>query len=289
MRILVIGDFHGDLSKSLENKIKKINPDLILSPGDFCGDKTLSKFFFKKIYGKKDESISLKDLLILKGLEEISFRRGVLLIKNLKKLKIPMFSIRGNWDPTPFGRDILGDLDEENIDRVSVFEKLENSKFSFIDLSLKEFDTFILVGGVSSTSPQRIKKNMVEKLVKQENITLKEAKKSIALLTRNWNIRQKLYDLNFKRALDIRQKTGKKIIFLTHNCPYNTKLDKVRKGPARGNHYGSYQERLIIKRYKPDLVFCGHMHENFGKVKLGKSAVYNVGSALDGKFIAMEI
>jgi Icc-related predicted phosphoesterase len=287
MKVLIIGDFHGKFSKKLEGEIKKTKPDLILSPGDFCGDEILVRFFFENIYGK--EEISLEYLFIYRYLEMVSLNAGISLIKSFKKLKIPIFAIRGNWDPSPFGSDLVGELDEEDLKKVEFFEKLQTKKFSFIDLGLKEFDSFVLVGGASSSSPQRIQKGMVEGLVKKEEMSLREAKEYVSVLKKNWNKRQELYEQNFKKAIKIRERTGKKIVFLTHNCPYNTKLDKVKKGLVKGKHYGSYQEKLIIKKFKPDLVFCGHMHENFGKDKVGKSVIYNVGSALDGKFLVMEI
>ncbi len=274
MKILIMGDFHGKFSKKLEVMVKREKPDFILSPGDFCGDETLAKFFFDRIYGREEDEVSLEDMLIYQVLEKVSLKKGVDLVRRLKKLKTPFFSIRGNWDPAPFGNDIVGELDEEDLRKINIFEGLETQKFSFMDLKLKEFESFVLVGGASSTSPQR-----------------RDGKKgeNIRVLKKNWNIRQKLYDKNFKKALEIKKKTGKKIVFLTHNCPYNTKLDKVKKGPVKGKHYGSYQERLAIRKYKPDLVFCGHMHENFGKDKIGKSVIYNVGSAMDGKFLVMKI
>lgn len=289
MRILVIGDFHSILSKSLEREIKKLNPDLILSSGDFCGDKTLSKFFFQKIYGKNEEEISLGNMSTYNFLEGEALKKGILLINRLKKLKIPLYGIRGNWDPAPFGHDLVGKLDRNEIREVKYFEKLQSKDFRFVDMKLIEFEDFILVGGASSTSPQRLKKNSMERLIKIHHMSKREAKEYLSILKKNWDTRQKLYDNNFKKALEIQNKTGKKIIFLTHNCPYNTKLDKIKKGPAKGEHYGSYQERLVIKEYKPDIVLCGHIHENFGKDKIGKSMICNAGSAMDGKFLVMEI
>jgi len=78
---------------------------------------------------------------------------------------------------------------------------------------------------------------------------------------------------------------------LTHNSPYNTKLDLIKDKKAhklaRGKHYGSYLERLMINRFKPNLVLCGHIHENFGIDKLGKSTLVNVGSTREGKLLLL--
>ena len=73
------------------------------------------------------------------------------------------------------------------------------------------------------------------------------------------------------------------VLFLTHNCPYNTKLDKLKRGPQKGKHFGSYLEKELIKKYAPNIVLCGHVHENQGKHMIGKTLVVNPGAAVDGK------
>ena len=39
----------------------------------------------------------------------------------------------------------------------------------------------------------------------------------------------------------------------------------------------------VIKKYKPALLVCGHMHENQGKCKINATLVVNPGAALEGK------
>ena len=64
-------------------------------------------------------------------------------------------------------------------------------------------------------------------------------------MKRDYKKRFKKYTFAFKKAL----KTRKPIIFLTHNAPYNTKLDKLKVGSQKGEHYGSYLDKLMIKNY----------------------------------------
>ncbi len=287
-KIFAISDFHGQLSDKIILKIKKENPEIILSSGDFCGNKRLGKLFFKYAYGKSEEEIPENIKKEMEKLQENSLFAGKKIIQKIKSLNIPTFAIRGNWDPAPLGHDIpQGKHTLEDLAFILLFEKLESKNFHFVDGSILEGPDFILVGGFSSTSPlkpiPKPKKKWIEEYGK------KEANKLLKELLRGWKIRQKVYDTAFESAIKIKRQTGKKIIFLTHNCPYNTKLDKIKKGPQKGKHYGSYQERLLIKKYKPDIVICGHMHENFGTDKIGKSIIYNTGSAMDGKFKVLRV
>lgn len=49
-------------------------------------------------------------------------------------------------------------------------------------------------------------------------------------------------------------------IFFFHAPPYDTRLDLLGR-----NHNGSESEAKIISRYRPQIVVCGHFHENAGK------------------------
>jgi len=67
-------------------------------------------------------------------------------------------------------------------------------------------------------------------------------------------------------------------LFLSHAPPYNY-LDKINSG----KHVGSKILLKAIKKNKPKLVLCGHIHEAKGKAKIGKTTVYNLGSCGDYK------
>jgi len=70
-----------------------------------------------------------------------------------------------------------------------------------------------------------------------------------------------------------------KIILVTHQPPYGTKLDYIH-----GEHAGSVSIRKFIEKYQPVLCLCGHLHENEGKMdKIGKTIVINPGP--EGKII----
>tara|TARA_Y100000034_G_C6582440_1_gene252709 strand:+ start:218 stop:532 length:315 start_codon:yes stop_codon:yes gene_type:complete len=87
MKIAVIGDFHGKFPKRLISKVRKENPDLILSQGDFCGDKRLAKLFFKYVYGKHEDDVSRKIEKEIERFKKISLKKGLGVLSELKKLK----------------------------------------------------------------------------------------------------------------------------------------------------------------------------------------------------------
>ena len=71
----------------------------------------------------------------------------------------------------------------------------------------------------------------------------------------------------------IKKKKPEKIVFVTHAPPYNTKLDKLYD-----EHIGVVDFSDFIKKQKPDLVICGHIHENFGiSETIGKTRLINPG------------
>ena len=75
------------------------------------------------------------------------------------------------------------------------------------------------------------------------------------------------------------EKSKQTIIFLCHNVPFRTRLDKItdKKSPRCGQHFGSDIARDIIDKFQPKLCIGGHMHEHFGKCKVGKTTVLNTG------------
>ena len=76
---------------------------------------------------------------------------------------------------------------------------------------------------------------------------------------------------------------NKKIIFISHAPPYNTKVDFL---PHLG-HRGSKTLRTFIKELKPILHICGHFHETAeNKDYLGKTLIINPGPK--GKIINLD-
>ena len=69
-------------------------------------------------------------------------------------------------------------------------------------------------------------------------------------------------------------KGNKGAIILSHSPPHKV-LDKT----TSGKHIGSKILLRAIKKHKPKLVLCGHIHEAKGEKKIGKTKVINLGES----------
>jgi len=95
---------------------------------------------------------------------------------------------------------------------------------------------------------------------------------------KNYTIYRRLtgkFDKLFRKA----KARKKPIIFLCRTMPFNTRFDliKNKKSPQHGMHLGSLIAPKMILKYKPLLFIGGHMHEYFGKSRLGKTIIIAAG------------
>ncbi len=85
---------------------------------------------------------------------------------------------------------------------------------------------------------------------------------------------------NFSKKLPKLMK-GKKVVMLFHGPPHDNKLDVIGR-----DHVGNKSFTEFIKKHKPELVICGHLHENFKKRdKIGKTKLINPGP--DGEVLEL--
>lgn len=72
----------------------------------------------------------------------------------------------------------------------------------------------------------------------------------------------------------IKEKIKNKVfILITHQPPYNTKLDLINR-----QHVGSKSLLRLIKELNPRLHICGHLHENISKKdRVNKTFIVNPG------------
>jgi len=87
------------------------------------------------------------------------------------------------------------------------------------------------------------------------------------------------YETASKKICSLFEKSSKSVIFLSHNIPFNTSIDVIvnKNSPRNGWHYGSLIARKIIEKYQPTVCIGGHIHEHFGKCKIGKTICINTG------------
>ena len=283
MKLLAIGDFHGKFPKKFERLIKKEKIDLVISLGDYPPF-YYRKLWFKHCYGKDKE---LWEFIGKKKYRELimeDMRRAERALRALNKLPIPVFTVLGNIDYP--SSDDVGDYDEKrkstmpNWDRKDILSKrLKKYKnIKRFDYSYAKFEDYVFIGMRGHSIPGHVK----SKAYKKHRIKLEKL---------------------FKK---FRKESRKgKVIFVSHNIAHNTKLDmisiktlktalkgfygrKIRKKKLK-RHYGSKMARRIINSYQPLLHIGGHIHEAWGKDKIGKTILINPGAAHEGKAAVIEI
>ena len=259
MKILVVGDFHGKLPMGLKKLAKGV--DLIVSVGDYFPF-SYRDLFFEYSYGTDKE---LWEVIGKKRVKEFilkDLKNGEKVLKSLDRLGVPVISVVGNIDYT----HLHDTFDEEHGRQSKKWAWHDQDFFSKIikkyrnihrfDYAYAKFGGMNFIGAYGHTFPGRVKS--------------KAYKKHRAIL-------EKL----FKKF----RKDG--VIFVSHNMPYDCRLDKIRDKDAdarvRGKHYGSKLIRRVIDKYQPALAIGGHFHENQGKCKIGKTLVVNGGAASEGE------
>ena len=264
MKLLVVGDFHGTFPSKFNDIIRKEKIDLVVSNGDYFPFH-YRKLWFKHCYGTSVELWEVVGKRKYKELVLKDLRDGERALKKLDALPVPVITVVGNIDRT----GIIDFMDVQTDKKAKRWKWDEQDFFSKIikryknihrfDYSFYRFEDFIFVGAYGGMIPGNPRSKSFQKYKKKlENLFKKFRKEN---------------------------KEGK-VIFVSHNVPYNTKLDKIgmkAHKAVRGKHYGSRMVRQIIDKYHPILHVGGHIHEGMGVQKLGKSLLLNPGSAHENK------
>jgi Icc-related predicted phosphoesterase len=286
MKLLIIGDLHGNFPK-----IHFKNFDAVIMTGDVCSDKGFRPI--KDRWMKELDKGSYIDLGIfmeqklgkrkITQLTKESMEVGRKILEKMNKIGKPIFIVPGNWDES-YGKTKIKNPDKNIYTYARMFldfyksgkmnpkliKGLKNIKDCHYHLyKFKEIN--ILGFGLSSAreSPvirgikRRVTERQYEILKKEHNIILNRLRKQ------------------YKRR-DRKNPT----IFLSHNVPYETKLDEINiKGKMNKEHYGSTVARWFCDVYQPMLCIGGHMHEHFNKIKLKRTTVINAGFGKDANIL----
>jgi len=263
MKILVIGDFHGKFPSKLKKYAKEV--DVILADGDFGGSDKLLKVIFKYFYGDWVEEVGEKKARKM-VLED--YKSGKKIINELGKLKVPIYSIHGNWDFEGYRRvRRYGPLRLKNYSKLMKKKKnmtfLKRKIISLNGLKLYAFGGYMTPivytrkeGGFDKKKREKYRK----RIRKEKKAVFKKGQKGID-------------------------------IFLAHYTPYGY-FDKVKykgKNPMNGKHVGIKAYTDFIKKYQPRVFVCGHMHEYQGKKMLGNTLIVATGPAYEGKAAIVDV
>lgn len=260
MKILAIGDFHGKFPGRLKKEVKKA--DLVLCTGDLGGSDKLLKIVFK-YFGKKWWRVIGKKKTKQYILED--YNNGKKIIKELDSLNKKIYIINGNWDFTstaPYERTAGLKL-KKYTDFIRKSKNLIflNRTYKKIEgLNILFFGGFVTAGAyVDGALGRRYQKKALKKNKAETKHIMKYIKKDIDIL-------------------------------FTHYPPYGF-FDIIKYGgenPMKGKHVGFKGYVEFIKKNKPKLFICGHMHEYQGKKKLGKTLVIATGATKDGKAVIID-
>jgi Icc-related predicted phosphoesterase len=258
MKLLAIGDAHGNLEKIKEISLKDV--DLILLTGDLGKADLARKKFFENIERKKQGLPELEETLKdAKAMHYEIHNSTIALLKYLSK-HARVYAIEGN-----VGIPIKSEVKKLNknfginlpctMDKISLMNKVnivKNRLRVFDGLRVGFLDYFMDVSWMKDFKPSDYKKRM------------KNAKKDT------------------EKARKVLKRFGKLDILVCHQPPYGI-LDRVSFLGApkhwQGKHAGSKAILEYIKKYQPKYVFCGHIHESKGMKKIGRTEVYNLGVA----------
>lgn len=263
MKILVIGDPHGVLPKKIPENI-----DLILITGDLGKADLARKRFFENIKRSGEGLPELEKTSVFekKIWQEIYFS-SIYVAKYFSKIA-PTYSLLGNIGTNtdfetkkeekklgiklPYLRKGLGKIRNFHLVRNRV-RNFEGLRFGFLD--------------------NFIDNSWIKEFNEKDKKRIKNAKRETA------------------KAKQILNWFGNVDVLISHQPPYGY-LDKIsgKYGAPKswwGKHAGSKVVLDYIKKKQPRYVFCGHIHEGKGKVKIGKTEVYNVG--ISGDYVLLDI
>lgn len=267
MKLLAMGDFHGRVPRKFEHLIRKEKVDLVVLNGDFfpflyrdawftyCYRKDVALW---QVLGKaKTKRLVLRDI-----------RAGERVLRTLNEFGVPVIMVPGNADH--LGKAYNDQYTAQQISP-SGWKWYDQNFFASLirrytnlrrfDYSFVRFGAYVFIGARGGTSPGDVMS---------------------AAFRRH---RRKL-DVLFKRF------THENVVFVSHNVPYNMKLDKIGMKAhvaVRGKQYGSKLIRRVVDRWQPLVHIGGHIHESSGMQKLGRTICVNTGAAHEGKAAIIEL
>lgn len=288
MKILVVGDFHGEFPKWIPKLVKEKNINLVISLGDYPPFH-YRKLWFKHCYHK---DVKLWEVIGKKKYKELvmkDLKMAENSLRGLNNLSVPVYTVLGNIDWS--SPDDISDFEssdnkskKNNMPSYDRKDKLSKrmKKYKNIkrfDYKSLRFGDYVFIGMRGHSIPGKVKSKAYRK-------------------------HRKILD-NFFKKFRKENKEGK-VIFVSHNIANNTKLDKIsikaikfalkssgkdynKKIEESKRHYGSKLARRVINSHQPILSLGGHIHEAWGKDKVGKTTLINPGAAHDGRGVIVEI
>lgn len=274
MKILVLGDIHGNLNK-LKKEIPKHEFDFVMGVGDYAGIeewRSYIKYCFNSKTSNMEEKAKLKSPQEFYGKKKFKellkkdYEAGKSVLSFFDSLKKPGFFVFGNGDDEWYDVFFIKRLKSKKRN-LNFLKKIKNVKNINYGIGKYKGITFFGFGGyLDSTANNKSRDKVWQDAVDK---------------------RMKVAEKKFNSLL---KKVKGKSIFIFHYPPRGI-LDiiKDKKNPFMGKHVGIDFYREGVLKKKPSLVLCGHMEEYQGKKKLGSSLVVNPGEGSKGKFAIVDV
>lgn len=253
MKILVVGDCHGR-KPEIEGLVEDVN--IVLVTGDVCGDSDrMRNAMFEAMESEKMWYDVLGREQAKKSVEK-SLEQGREVLKYLNSFDKPVFLVPGNWDWT--GDEAWEFLEGNRFQKlVDEFNSIHN-----INGQLFQDSEFSYIGYGPCPAPELPQHEDEKPASREEMIEIEK------------EYREKKEELKEKF-----EASDNPVILLSHNVPHNSSLDRIENpdSPEDGRHYGSIIVKELIEEQRPPLAVAGHMHEGYGKEKIGETLAVNAG------------
>lgn len=261
MKIVVISDLHGAFPTNLQEEIKRVEPSLIVCCGDIFTF-TLREAFFKHVFHDREQHLweyvgkeQWKEG-VLKDVENAQY-----VLETLDSFSIPTLFVSGNNDRAlweeELSRGSLPPVEWEFAKQDFVAPLVDDCEhIQMLDYSSTRVEDYSFIGYPASNNPGD-----------PENPVFQKHKEKLTQLFEN--------------------RRCEKTIFVCHNGPHNTSLDKIggeADESVRGKHYGSLLARYMVETYQPEYCVHGHIDEGRGIDTIGNTSIMNVGSGHDGLY-----
>ena len=268
MKILAVGDFQGLFPRKLQRAINKEEFDLIVGVGDYGGISDWRPWVMQNLRDSKAGKpyLTAEEYFGKKGLKRLVKRDNMAAMHVLQTLDF------GNGDDGWYTYKFSKGLPPSIKGNRKILNRLINFRdITYSSAKLKGIN-FVGFGGYMDIDAYFDKK------------IFPDAKKNGLRMHRRTKSRN-----NFlKRLKNIGNKNGK--ILVLHYPPkgaFNIIRDK-KDNPMNGKSAGIGFFTEAIKKYKPKLVLCGHMHEYQGFKRVGNTIVVNPGDAEKGKYAIID-
>lgn len=256
MRILAIGDPHGDIDKI--RQISLNNLDFILLTGDLGKADLARKRFFENLERKRQGLGELEDNAAWAKKVHGQVHNSTLdILRHLSKFA-SVYTLQGNVGIYTRSR-VREDEEKYGIRLASTSEIINRMK-----------DVHLVKNGLRVINGLRV--GFLENF--SDTCWVKEFKPA------DYADKMRQARKETEKAKRVLRRFSNLDILVCHQPPYGV-LDKVTNPAApkewQGKHAGSKTILKYVQSHHPRYVFCGHIHEGEGEAKIGDTEVYNLG------------